>query len=351
LLVLCWHQPMGAPKVAKPVMLLLLLVYSALVIYTPDLMAALGIDLATLEERASQTSVRLVLWEQAWTISLLHPWFGAGWFQFGPQQAMLASLFAPTEYSDYAHNIVLDLACEIGWPITILIFLAAAYWFYQCCVRHWKHSPVRYMSMMLLAALAHSLVEFPLWMGYILMPFGVMVGALSVTKLGWRDIALNKKSVTTFFLASAVLISALTWDHNRVVNGFAALAWQQAGQKSGIGSTEKPAFTLFPQFYDYFQVAKMHIGPGMSKQDIQFLERVSLRFAFTPILGRLAVAYADNRRPTEALQVLIAIQRLNGPSYLHIYRLWEGYARQSPEIYGEIFKRMPLQVTDDRDSP
>jgi hypothetical protein len=342
LLVLCWHQPAECPKVSKLALSLLLVLYIALVIYTPDLLKGVGIVLETVEERAGQTSVRQVLWEQGWTISLLHPWFGAGWFQFGAQQAMLSPLFPPTEYSDYAHNIVLDLASEIGWPLTVIIFLAAAYWFYQCCIRQWKSLPVRYMSMMLLAISAHSLVEYPLWYGYILMPFGVMIGALSVAELGWRDVMVNKKGAAAFFLSSALLISAITWDHNRVVNGFVALVWQQAGQKSGIGSTERPEFTLFPQFYDYFRVAKLPIGPGMPKEDIQFLERVSLRFAFTPILGRLAIAYAENQRPTEALQVLIAIHRLDDVDYPRIYAHWKTYAEKNPGLYGEIFKRMPL---------
>lgn len=343
LLVLCWQQPAECPKVSKLMLGMLLLLYIALVVFTPALLREIGIILETVEARAGQTSGRLVLWKQAWTISLLHPWFGAGWFQFGAQQAMLSPLFPQTEYSDYAHNIVLDLAAEIGWPLTVIIFLAAAYWFYQCCMRHWKSLPVRYMSMMLLAILMHSLVEFPLWYAYILMPFGVMVGALSVAQLGWRDVVVNKKGATAFFLASTLLISAITWDHNRVVNGFVALAWQQAGQKSGVGSTEKPDFTLFPQFYDYFRVAKLPIGPGMPKEDIQFLERVSLRFAFTPVLARLAIAYAENQRPTEALQVLIAIHRLDHADYPRIYAHWKTYAEKNPGLYGEIFKRMPRQ--------
>lgn len=348
LIVLCWHQPPDCPKVSKLVLIVLLLLFIALVIGTPELMKSLGIVLDTAEQRAGQTSVRLVLWEQAWTISLLHPWFGSGWFQFGAQQAMLSALFPPTEYSDYAHNIVLDLAAEIGWPITILLFSAAAYWFYHSVIRRWKTLEVRYMSLLLLAILVHSLVEFPLWFAYMLMPFGVMVGALSIAQLGWREVIVAKKWVGGVLVLSVLILSGITWDFNRVKNGFVALAWQQAGEKEGIGSTDKPELTLFPQFYDYFQVAKIDIQPGMPKEDIQFIERVALRFAFTPVLGRLAVAYAQNQRPTEALQVLIAIHRLNGVDYPKIYTLWEGYAQEHPAVFGEIFKRMPRQGADVR---
>lgn len=348
LVMLCWHQPPDCPKVAKPVLLILLLFFIVLVMFMPDMLKQVGIALDSAGQRAGQTSVRLVLWEQAWTISLLHPWFGSGWFQFGAQQAILSSLFPPTEYSDYAHNIVLDLASEIGWPATILIFSAALYWFYHCCFCRWKNLPVRYMSMVLLATLLHSLVEFPLWFAYMLIPFGVMVGALSIQHLGWKDVMIAKGWAASFLISSVLLISAITWDYTRVVNGFVALAWQQAGEKEGIGSTEKPRLTLVPQFYDYFHVAKIQIEHGMPTGDIRFIERVAMRFAFTPVLGRLALAYAANQRPTEALQVLVAIHRLDGADYPKIYTLWEGYAQKYQGVYGEIFKRMPHQMTEDR---
>lgn len=348
LVMLCWHQPPDCPKVAKPVLLILLLFFIVLVMFMPDMLKQVGIALDSAGQRAGQTSVRLVLWEQAWTISLLHPWFGSGWFQFGAQQAILSSLFPPTEYSDYAHNIVLDLASEIGWPATILIFSAALYWFYHCCFCRWKNLPVRYMSMVLLATLLHSLVEFPLWFAYMLIPFGVMVGALSIQHLGWKDVMIAKGWAASFLISSVLLISAITWDYTRVVNGFVALAWQQAGEKEGIGSTEKPRLTLVPQFYDYFRVAKIQIEHGMPTEDIRFIERVAMRFAFTPVLGRLALAYAANQRPTEALQVLVAIHRLDGADYPEIYTLWEGYAQKYQGVYGEIFKRMPRQMTEGR---
>ena len=341
LAVLCWRQPLESPNVSRLVLIGLLFFYIALVLLTPDLMKNFGIVMDSVEQRAGQTSVRLVLWKQAWTISLLHPWFGSGWFQFGTQQVMLSSLFPPTEYSDYAHNIVLDLAAEIGWPITVLIFLAALYWFVQSCVRRWDNLSVRYLSLIFLAILLHSLVEFPLWFAYMLIPFGVMVGAVSIQQLGWRDVSVAKGWVAAFLISSVLMISAITWDYYRVVNGFVALAWQQAGEKEGIGSTEKPKYTLFPQFYDYFQVANITIAPGMPKEDIEFIERVALRFAFTPILGRLAIAYANNQRLTEALQVLVAIHRLNGNDYPMIYAHWKEYAQKNPAAYGEIFKRMP----------
>ena len=140
---------------------------------------------------------------------------------------------------------------------------------------------------------------------------------------------------------SLVALALISWDYDRVVKGFVALEWQQAGKTRGVGSTVKPEITLFPQYYDYFQVAKISIKPGMQPADIQFIERNSLRFAFTPILSRLALAYAENNRPSEALLVLEVIQKLNGHNYPETYRDWEGFSHNNKGDFTEIFGRMP----------
>jgi len=339
--VLCWHQSEQRTRLYKLVLAFLLLFYIALVLYLPDIGSLVGIALDTSGHRATQTSVRLVLWQQAWTMSRLHPWFGVGWYQFGEQQVILSTLFKPTEYSEFAHNILLGFAAETGWPLTVLVFSLAAVWFYFCCIKRWHKLEVRFLSLILLAIFLHSLVEFPLWNAFILMPFGVIVGALHVRELGWKIVAIGRKWIVAFCVFSVVILVGVSADYYRVMIGFDALAWIQAGEKSGPGSIDPPLFTLYPQFYDYFQIIRIKISPDMPKEDIHFLETLSLRFAFPPVLHRLAMAYAYNQRPTEALQVITTIYHLHNGIYANEYAVWSTYAIQDPHYFGEIFKRLP----------
>jgi O-antigen ligase len=124
-LILSWQQPRAMPKVSKVALALLLLLFIVFVLVLPHFFTLCGIEIESLQERAGHISVRSVLWQQAFKMSTLHPWFGAGWLQFKTQQLLLSNLFSPTEYADNAHNMLLNFAAEIGWPLTLLFFCGA----------------------------------------------------------------------------------------------------------------------------------------------------------------------------------------------------------------------------------
>ncbi len=341
----CWQPPAHTRKIPGAVLSALLLCFVAFVFVLPYFFSLFGLTIESLKEHAGQTSVRTVLWQQALQMSFMHPWMGAGWYQFGPQQILLSTYFSPAEYADNAHNIVMNFVAEIGWPSTVLIVVGMAYWFYSCCIRHWQNLQVRFMSLTLLAVAVHSMVEYPMWFCFVLMPCGVMLGALHVENLGLERVVVSRKALIAFFVAAAIIGADVTWDYVRVVYGFVALNWQQEGKKTGLGSTEKPEFTLLPQFYDYFRILKIDVAPGISKEDLKFVEQLSLRFGHPVVLNRLALIYANNEKPNEALQVLITMQRLFRVQYVDSYADWKKYAQLSPELYGEIFKRLPQPDT------
>ena len=337
--VFCGQRIEGDRGGSRLFLLLLLGVFVCLVLSTPTLLGWAGVPVASVGERAAQTSVRVVLWKQALLISKLHPWVGAGWFQFGHYQVMLATLYAPSEYSEYAHNIILNFAAETGWPMTIGLFGALAFWFYRNCVAQWKDRQVRFISLMFIATTIHSMVEFPLWYGLILFPIGILAGALHRDRMGMKVLQISRFWLLSACAASLVFIAAASVDYYRLMLGYNALVWQQEGKN--IGSIEKPEWTMYPQFYDYFKVIKIKIGPGMPTGDIEFLEKASLRFAFTPILDRLALAYALNHRQDEALQVLSTVRSLHMDEYEATYNLWASYAKTDPQIFATIFQHMP----------
>ena len=343
--VLCWNPVAQYRAVPKKIIALLLFIYIAMVVLTPHLLALSGIAVQSVQERAGQTAFRLVYWKQALFIGSQHPWLGVGWFQFGPQQVMLASLFGITEYSEYVHNIVLNFVVELGWPATLLIFSGTVYWFYCCCVRRWGNVQIRFASLVFLAIAVHSLVEYPLWYAIMLLPFGILIGAVHDDKMGGRVLqaaGASRRWVLALCLGSVLFMGGMTWDYRRLMIGFGALVLEQQGLHSSQGNTDKPEFSLFPQFYDYLHIAKVNIFPGMPAKDIQFLEKMAVRFGFPPVLQRLAMAYAYNQRAAEALQVLVSVQRLHNDEYTGVYATWVDYAKKDPHYFAEIVKRLPV---------
>lgn len=339
--VLTWKEAIQGAKVYKLVLLMCVALFIGFVIIAPVFLHSLGGIVESVENRAGQTSVRFVLWQQALAMSIEYPWLGVGWFQFGPHQVMMAASFKPTEYSDYAHNILFNFAAEIGWPLTLLFVAGLFIWAYQCCVRKWRNLQVRFISLVFVAIGVHSMVEFPLWSAFILMPFGLMLGVLHTEKLGWETIKLGRAWLAGISVVSLMAMTVITLDYRKMAAGFDAIARIQAGDKRYLGNIKKPEFTLFPQFYDYFHIVEIQTTTNMPPKDIDFLGRISMRFGFAPVLDRLALAYSNNQRPRQALHVLTIIQRIDTPAYEDIYFEWRDYAKRYPAMYGDIFKYMP----------
>ena len=82
----------------------------------------------------------------------------------------------------------------------------------------------------------------------------------------------------------------------------------------------------------------------MPKSDLEFLEREALRFTFQPVLSRLALAYANNHRSNEALQVLLIIHQLHIELYPTVYAEWQNLALTNRDLYGQIFSRLPKPI-------
>ena len=341
---LVWTGRDNSAHISRVALVVLFLLFVAFVMVVPTFLHMIGGVSESVADRAGQTSVRLVLWQQALAMSAGHPWFGVGWYQFGPNQVLISRAFQPTEYSDYAHNIVLNFAAEIGWPLTLIFLAVVIWWICRCCFGQWKIVQVRFISLVFVAIGVHSMVEFPLWYGLVLIPFGLMVGALHVQKLGYQAVQIGRAWIVGVTVLAIGLVGVITWDYNRVVVGFATIKSMQEGNKPDTKLIAMPDYTLFPEYFDYFHIVEVKVVPKMPPEDIQFLGKISLRFAFAPVLERLAMTYIDNLRPNEALQVLIVLSRLQVSEYDQVYKRWKQYAQENPVMYGEVVKRMPKPV-------
>ena len=339
--VLNWRQPLDTPKISKSALISLFVLFIVLTLATPILLGLAGIQFDSVASRASQTSARLTLWKQALLISELHPWFGAGWFQFGAHQVMVADLFESTEVSDYAHNTVLNFAAEIGWPLTILISAGALYWFFRCCVEKWSNIQVRFMTLVILSVAVHSMVEFPLWFAYFLMPVAVMIGAVHSQAMKVQALGIWRKFTAVLLVITLGLFSWIFFDYVRLANGFDALNHQNEWNTEWHEKIKKNDYSFVPQYFDYLHIVEVKIYPGMPASDIRFIQRVALRFAFPPILTRLAMAYAYNQQPNEALKILIVSRQLNLNSYPDTYSEWVDFAKNEPKYFADIVNRLP----------
>lgn len=289
-------------------------------------------------------SVRLALIEQAWQISLNHPWLGAGWYEFGPQQVQNGADLAATNYAQHAHNIVLNFAAELGWPVTFIALATLSYWFYRYYFRPNSAKPlsreVAFATLFFTAVTIHSLVEFPLWYAYVLIPTAFLLGMVHQERLGAKPIQVSRHIALTASLALGLALVIVATDYRRIVTGFRALGWENLGLTAEEGSTERPDFTLFPQYYDYFRFAKSPAHAGMTPEHIAFMERVSKRFGYSMALMRMSLIYAQNNRTDDAVRTMDTINKLHPELYLEAYQNWQGIASTQPDQFAAAFKHM-----------
>lgn len=174
-----------------------------------------GMQYDTAVERASGStfdgSARDKEWRKAWAVFLSAPVWGYGWGSYSLQgflthieegrfsSNMIGVLFTHT------HNLILQLLAEmgiVGMALTVLGFLASIWRMFR--------RPLHHASLLLLAmmtvSLCHSMLEYPLWYIYFLVPFALMAGLSPADE---RDISDGLQTAKRHNIGGAVLAVCL----------------------------------------------------------------------------------------------------------------------------------------------
>ncbi|PSJ80917.1 PglL family O-oligosaccharyltransferase [Neisseria iguanae] len=185
----------------------------------------------TAVERASNSSfegsLRQIEWRKAWIAFQSAPLLGHGWNSYALQSFLINAneqYFINNILSvlfTHSHNIVMQLLAEVGIIGTLLVALCllAAVW--RMLVR-----PYHAASLLLLAlitvSLCHSMLEYPLWYIYFLVPFGLMA---SLSPARYHDISDGpvqaKRRNFSGGLAAILLIGGilnLGWAYTDLIN-------------------------------------------------------------------------------------------------------------------------------------
>lgn len=323
---LCVRRVEGEKPVSGVLILLFVTGYIAFVFSLPYVGEIFGFSTGSVERHIGGRSERWVLIQQAWHMALNHPWLGVGWFGFGGEQARIASAFSAATYSEHSHNLILNFAAELGLPLTIIIFFGLSWWFIQCCLLPKATVISRFSNLALIALFVHSMVEFPLWYSYFLIPASLLMGAAHQLRWPSRGILLKPYIIFAVFLVSSSILVAITLSYQKVTLAHDTMHLRGLGYQVDMVLTEKPAFTFFPQLYDELTLAKSTVSDRMSADEIAFAERVSQRFANDHLLNKMANIYALNGRPQQSAQAMLTLQRLHPFLYAKYYDDWKAVA-------------------------
>ena len=152
----------------------------------------------------SACASRTTLWSNVMHLIAQKPWLGWGWGELDFAHYM--TLYNGPRFCDIldnAHNLPLQLAVELGIPVTLLICGGFTWW--VLWQKPWQETdPTRQLAWSVIAViLLHSMLEYPLWYGPFQMAFGLCMMML------WRRPMPSAISSPTFAsVAPAVAINA-----------------------------------------------------------------------------------------------------------------------------------------------
>ncbi len=139
-----------------------------------------------------ESSSRVGIWRDTLVLMREQPWAGVGFGEFNFAWSLTPLPQRPVAFFDHTHNLALQLAVELGLPLAALVLGLLAYALVRSVRRcAGPHAPVGQAGTARRAALAmvvmiglHSLLEYPLWYAYFLLPAAWCLGVALAPRLG-----------------------------------------------------------------------------------------------------------------------------------------------------------------------
>lgn len=132
-----------------------------------------------LHDNSDISSSRFKIWANVWGLVKQHPWTGVGYGEFNLAWTLTSFPARPVAFFDHTHNLIFQWAVEQGLPLTVLLVLLTAT---AGLVLIWpqtsnKVTPAGTSAVIVCTAMLHSMLEYPLWYSYFLLPTAFAWGA------------------------------------------------------------------------------------------------------------------------------------------------------------------------------
>lgn len=265
--------------------------------------------LARLE--SSKGDPRWALWQQMLEASLLKPWFGWGIRNTAEAHNAIAHESITALPVTYSHNLLLDMAVWLGWPITLVLLAVVLVWAWRRLAV--VNRPLGWFGMSLLVPFSiHSALEFPFAYAYLLMPAMVGVGYLEgVVVEQEASRSLPRWLVAPLVSALALLGAWSVYDYIRAEEDFRVARFQLL--RIGPAPTEPPPkLVLLDQLGDLLASMRVPLQKGLDAAQMDALRKAALHYPWSGSQYRYATALSLNGAPDEARRQLLVLRAQQG---------------------------------------
>lgn len=175
------------------------------------------------------SSSRFGIWKNTLALIAQHPWTGVGWGEFNFAWTLTPFPGRPVAFFDHTHNLPLQLAVELGIPLAVLVMALVAMalvWAFNQARRQQgleRTTSAAALVMVLMIGI-HSLLEYPLWYAYFLLPAAFAFGT-ALARPPESDGRSGPATRSPWLVAASAAVAlagvVAVWDYQRVVQIFA----------------------------------------------------------------------------------------------------------------------------------
>src|SRR5690606_23729852 len=166
----------------------------------------------SLEERMTSGMARLNMWQQMLIAISNQPISGYGWQQVSNAQVATTLEFSHFEWTEHAHNILLDLLIWNGIPLGLVIIIGIGIW-----ISKFINVANTFENFWFLCAvgaiIVHSMFEYPLEYAFFLIPTGFLLGLIQGSSQSVPLVTLNKKSLLITLVCGVVIYIIVLADY------------------------------------------------------------------------------------------------------------------------------------------
>ena len=304
--------------------------------------------------KRAQALERWDLYVQFYQAIIHGPLWGYGWQQVSSAQLAITPLYPVAIYTEYTHNILLDLLIWNGPILGSIIIIAVSYYLLRLAFLA-RSAENLFVLMAVGFFLLHSMLEYPHAYAYFLLPVGLLIGILQADFpcKTWR---IPRWCVLIFLIVSVGLYTVIWQEYRVIEEDYRLMRFEK--NRVGTLKAEQPApdVLLLTQLQALTKHSRLPATTHMSADELDELSRFAKRFTHPASLFKYAQALALNNQLTAAYEQLLLIQGLHGDKLLlqAIYEL-DTLAEEHPEI-APLLKRLhaiPLdhvkQITENTD--
>lgn len=262
-----------------------------------------SVDIA---RRATGDMSRLAIWQQMLHAIADRLWFGYGWNQTSVAYTLISDHFQGPVWVRSAHNFILDFILWNGLLIGLPFLAYFGYWGYQLN-KHVNSVESVIGILMIGVVLIHSMLEFPQYYAYFLLPVGFLIGLVQSQQSDIKTITLSPNYMRAGYAVSLVLLILIVRDYSVMVPKLnQSMRYEQTPEKI----TNQDQIYLLKEFDRRIEWIRMNPYTKVNAQELEDIKEMVLNYPTKYDLIKYAKVLAFNGYEQEAKHQLWLLKTL-----------------------------------------